>query len=163
MKAIQLEEPKHFRTIDIPEPPSGAVRIKIQACGICHSDSVTKEGLFPNIQYPRVPGHEVAGVIDAVGENVQGWKTGQRVGVVTVPALGEGQLELELGGEQNNRLALGPGGEQREIGLAQDQFLGAELGRVGDPGVGDGDVESAMALERVLHEAFEMGIVAVRS
>ncbi len=57
------------------------MRIKVQACGICHSDTVTKDGLFPGIQYPRVPGHEVIGVIDAVGPNVPRWKTGQRVGV----------------------------------------------------------------------------------
>jgi D-arabinose 1-dehydrogenase-like Zn-dependent alcohol dehydrogenase len=57
------------------------VRIKVLACGICHSDSVVKEGLFPNIKYPRVPGHEVAGVIDAVGPGVAGWPVGQRVGV----------------------------------------------------------------------------------
>jgi D-arabinose 1-dehydrogenase-like Zn-dependent alcohol dehydrogenase len=66
---------------DIPEPDAEQVRIKVQACGICHGDSVMKEGLFPGIQYPRVPGHEVAGIIDAVGENVTGWKSGQRVGV----------------------------------------------------------------------------------
>jgi D-arabinose 1-dehydrogenase-like Zn-dependent alcohol dehydrogenase len=65
----------------IPEPDAGWVRIKVHACGICHSDSVTKEGLFPGIQYPRVPGHEVAGVIDAVGSGVLGWKPGQKVGV----------------------------------------------------------------------------------
>ena len=65
----------------IPEPSAGWVRIKVQACGICHSDSLTKEGMFPGIQYPRVPGHEVAGVIDAVGAGVGGWQTGQRVGV----------------------------------------------------------------------------------
>lgn len=66
----------------IPEPGSGWVRIKVQACGICHSDTVTKDGLFPEIQYPRVPGHEVIGVIDAVGPNVPArWKSGQRVGV----------------------------------------------------------------------------------
>ncbi len=65
----------------IPVPSAGWVRIKVQACGICHSDSLTKEGMFPGIQYPRVPGHEVAGVIDAVGAGVGGWQTGQRVGV----------------------------------------------------------------------------------
>jgi D-arabinose 1-dehydrogenase-like Zn-dependent alcohol dehydrogenase len=65
----------------IPEPPAGAIRIKVQACGVCHSDSVTKEGLFPGIEYPRVAGHEVAGVIDAVGSGVAAWTTGQRVGV----------------------------------------------------------------------------------
>jgi len=67
---------------EVPEPGDSQVRIKVQACGICHGDSITKEGLFPGIQYPRVPGHEVAGVIDAVGKNVtEGWKQGQRVAV----------------------------------------------------------------------------------
>jgi D-arabinose 1-dehydrogenase-like Zn-dependent alcohol dehydrogenase len=66
---------------DIPEPGADQVRIKVQACGICHSDSMMKEGLFPGVTYPRVPGHEVAGVIDKVGEDVVEWKTGQRVGV----------------------------------------------------------------------------------
>src|SRR6266545_6192369 len=65
----------------IPEPGAGSVRIRVQACGICHSDSLTKEGTYPGIQYPRVPGHEVAGVIDAVGPGVVGWQPGQRVGV----------------------------------------------------------------------------------
>jgi alcohol dehydrogenase len=67
---------------EIPEPESGMVRMRVQACGICHSDEVTKQGLFPGIQYPRVPGHEVVGVIDAVGANVPPrWKAGERVGV----------------------------------------------------------------------------------
>ncbi len=68
-----------FETVDrdIPEPSGGQVRIKVQACGICHGDSITKQGLFPGIQYPRVPGHEVAGVIDEVGKDVIGWKPGQ--------------------------------------------------------------------------------------
>jgi len=65
----------------IPEPKAGWVRIKVEACGICHSDSLIKEGLWPGIQYPRVPGHEVIGVVDLVGEGVKGWKSGQRVGV----------------------------------------------------------------------------------
>jgi D-arabinose 1-dehydrogenase-like Zn-dependent alcohol dehydrogenase len=65
----------------IPEPPADWVRIKVQACGVCHSDSVVKEGLFPGIQYPRVPGHEVIGLVDAVGEGVSQFKVGQRVGV----------------------------------------------------------------------------------
>jgi D-arabinose 1-dehydrogenase-like Zn-dependent alcohol dehydrogenase len=67
---------------DVPEPESGMVRIKVQACGVCHSDQVTKEGQFPGIQYPRVPGHEVVGLIDAVGANVPPrWTIGERVGV----------------------------------------------------------------------------------
>ena len=65
----------------IPDPGSAAVRIKIHACGVCHSDSLTKEGGYPGLEYPRVPGHEVAGVIDAVGPGVVGWEVGQRVGV----------------------------------------------------------------------------------
>ena len=66
---------------EIPQPAAGLVRVKVEACGICHSDTMTKEGLFPGIQYPRVPGHEIAGVIDAVGAGVAGWAKGQRVGV----------------------------------------------------------------------------------
>ena len=65
----------------IPEPGAGSVRLKVEACGICHSDSVTKEGIWPGIQFPRAPGHEVAGVVDAVGAGVTGWSAGQRVGV----------------------------------------------------------------------------------
>jgi alcohol dehydrogenase len=66
---------------DIPEPDPGHVRIKVQACGICHSDTYTKDGLVPGIQYPRVPGHEVVGVIDALASGVPRWKVGQRVAV----------------------------------------------------------------------------------
>ena len=66
---------------ELPEPRPGTVRVKVQACGICHSDSVTVEGLLPGIQYPRVPGHEVVGVVDKVGDGVKGWKVGDRVGV----------------------------------------------------------------------------------
>jgi D-arabinose 1-dehydrogenase-like Zn-dependent alcohol dehydrogenase len=66
---------------DIPQPGPRQVRIKVSACGICHSDMLTKEGQWPGIKYPRVPGHEVAGVIDALGPNVIGWHAGQRVGV----------------------------------------------------------------------------------
>ena len=72
-----------FQIVDrtIPEPTAGHVRIKVQACGVCHSDVLTKEGLWPGIQYPRIPGHEVAGIIDKVGEGVSAWKQGQRIGV----------------------------------------------------------------------------------
>jgi D-arabinose 1-dehydrogenase-like Zn-dependent alcohol dehydrogenase len=66
---------------EIPDPEPGWVRIKVDACGVCHSDSLVKEGLWPGIQYPRVPGHEVIGVVDDVGEQVKPWKRGQRVGV----------------------------------------------------------------------------------
>src|SRR5215813_4673315 len=84
MRVVQVPRPKGpFEIVErpIPEPGAGTVRIKVQACGVCHSDTVTREGVFPNIQYPRVPGHEVAGVIDAVGPGTPGWAPGQRVGV----------------------------------------------------------------------------------
>jgi alcohol dehydrogenase len=84
MRAVQVPRaggPLEIVERDIPDPGPGFVRIKVQACGVCHSDTVTKDGLFPGIQYPRVPGHEVIGVIDAVGSGVPRWKTGQRVGV----------------------------------------------------------------------------------
>lgn len=66
---------------DIPEPGTGQVRIQAKACGICHSDVLTKEGLWPGVQYPRSPGHEIAGIVDAVGAGVTAWKKGQRVGL----------------------------------------------------------------------------------
>src|SRR5438552_5228368 len=84
MRAVQVARaggPFELVERDVPEPQPGWVRIKVQACGICHSDSLVKEGHWPGIQYPRVPGHEVAGVIDDVGSGVTGWKIGQRVGV----------------------------------------------------------------------------------
>jgi D-arabinose 1-dehydrogenase-like Zn-dependent alcohol dehydrogenase len=84
MRSIQVSKangPFEIVDRDILEPSEGQVRIKVQACGICHGDSVTKQGLFPGIQYPRVPGHEVAGVVDEVGKDVIEWKPGQRVAV----------------------------------------------------------------------------------
>src|ERR1700733_12517308 len=84
MRAVQVSRPKGPLEIverDIPEATAGTVRIKVQACGVCHSDSLTKEGLWPGLEYPRVPGHEVVGVIDAVGPNTPGWTVGERVGV----------------------------------------------------------------------------------
>jgi len=84
MKVAQVAKPRaDFEIVEraIPEPDAGYVRIKVQACGVCHSDVLTKDGLWPGIQYPRIPGHEVAGIIDEVGENVSVWKKGQRVGV----------------------------------------------------------------------------------
>src|SRR5499425_3270588 len=84
MKVAQVSKPRaDFQIIerDIPKPTSGQVRIKVQACGVCHSDVFTKEGSWPGIQYPRVPGHEVVGVIDALGAGVSAWKKGQRAGV----------------------------------------------------------------------------------
>lgn len=84
MKAARIPKPGADFQIaerDIPEPSDGHVRIKVRACGVCHSDVLTKEGLWPGIQYPRVPGHEVAGIIDELGAGVEPWTKGQRVGV----------------------------------------------------------------------------------
>ncbi len=84
MKAAQVPEPgADFQIVEreVPKPDAGHVRIKVQACGVCHSDALTKEGSWPGIQYPRVPGHEVVGVIDELGEGVSVWTKGQRAGV----------------------------------------------------------------------------------
>jgi len=84
MRAVQVSKPGgNFELVErnIPEPGRAQVRIKVEACGICHSDAAVKEGLWPGLQYPRVPGHEIAGRIDAVGADVANWKPGQRVGV----------------------------------------------------------------------------------
>src|SRR6202451_4613647 len=84
MKAAQIPKPGgDFQIVEreIPNPDAGQVRIKVQACGVCHSDVLTKEGAWPGIQYPRVPGHEVAGIIHELGDGVSAWKKGQRVGV----------------------------------------------------------------------------------
>jgi len=84
MKAAQIPKPgADFEIVqrEIPKPGPGEVRIKIQACGVCHSDVFTKEGSWPGIQYPRVPGHEVVGTIDELGAGVSGWKQEQRIGV----------------------------------------------------------------------------------
>jgi D-arabinose 1-dehydrogenase-like Zn-dependent alcohol dehydrogenase len=84
MKAAQISKAGgEFELVEreIPKPGAGHVLIKVQACGVCHSDVLTKEGLWPGIQFPRVPGHEVAGVIEELGEGVSGWTKGQRAGV----------------------------------------------------------------------------------
>jgi D-arabinose 1-dehydrogenase-like Zn-dependent alcohol dehydrogenase len=84
MRALQVTKPGGpFEMVerDIPQPGPREVRVKVQACGLCHSDSLTKEGHWPGITYPRVPGHEIAGVIDSVGSQVPRWQAGQRVGI----------------------------------------------------------------------------------
>ncbi len=84
MRAVQVKRPNSpLEMIErsIPEPGPRQARVKVQACGLCHSDSLTVMGVWPGIQYPRVPGHEIAGVIDAIGRDVPEWKAGQRVGV----------------------------------------------------------------------------------
>jgi D-arabinose 1-dehydrogenase-like Zn-dependent alcohol dehydrogenase len=84
MRAVQVARAGgtlDFVERDVPEPARGEVRVRVEACGVCHSDSFTVEGLMPGISFPRIPGHEIAGVIDAIGAGVVGWRTGQRVGV----------------------------------------------------------------------------------
>src|SRR5580658_6757277 len=84
MKAAQISKPgAGFQIVEreIPEPGAGLVRIMVNACGVCHSDALVVEGSWPGLPYPRVPGHEVAGVVDAVGAGVSEWKKGQRVGI----------------------------------------------------------------------------------
>jgi D-arabinose 1-dehydrogenase-like Zn-dependent alcohol dehydrogenase len=84
MRAVQVTKkggPLELVEREIPSPQPDQVLIKVEACGVCHSDSLTVEGSFPGITYPRIPGHEVAGVIDKIGANVQGWEVGQRVGI----------------------------------------------------------------------------------
>jgi D-arabinose 1-dehydrogenase-like Zn-dependent alcohol dehydrogenase len=84
MRAMVITEPHgrlQLQERDLPQPGRGEVRMRVGACGVCHSDVVTVEGLFPGIGYPRIPGHEVIGVIDALGPGVEGWQLGERVGV----------------------------------------------------------------------------------
>jgi D-arabinose 1-dehydrogenase-like Zn-dependent alcohol dehydrogenase len=84
MKVVQVVEPGgklELAERPIPEPRPGEVRIRIDACGVCHSDALVKDGAFPGLRYPAVPGHEVAGTVDAVGSGVEIWRPGQRVGV----------------------------------------------------------------------------------
>ena len=82
-KAVQATKPGALELVEKPivEPAFGQVRIRVEACGVCHSDALAVEGSFPGLTYPRVPGHEVIGKIEALGPGVQGWKEGQRVGV----------------------------------------------------------------------------------
>ena len=82
-KAVEVTAPGNLRIVErpIPEPDKGQVLIRVEACGICHTDSLTVEGQFPGLSFPRVPGHEVAGRIEAVGSGASAWSAGQRVGV----------------------------------------------------------------------------------
>jgi D-arabinose 1-dehydrogenase-like Zn-dependent alcohol dehydrogenase len=84
MRAVQVSEPGGaFELVEreIPEPAGGQARVRVQACGVCHSDSYAKDGGFPGVSFPIVPGHEIAGTVDALGHGVKGWEVGQRVGV----------------------------------------------------------------------------------
>jgi alcohol dehydrogenase/propanol-preferring alcohol dehydrogenase len=84
MRAIQVSKkggPLELVERELPQLGRGEVRVRVQACGVCHSDIIAKEGVLPSVPYPIIPGHEIAGVIDAVGEGVIGWSVGTRVGV----------------------------------------------------------------------------------
>src|SRR6266702_2269222 len=84
MKAVQVSKPNGpFEVVsrDVPDPGPGEIRIKVEACGVCHSDAMTRSGAYPGLTLPRIPGHEIAGRVDAVGANVTAWKAGERVGV----------------------------------------------------------------------------------
>jgi D-arabinose 1-dehydrogenase-like Zn-dependent alcohol dehydrogenase len=108
MKVAQVPAPgADFQIVEreIPDPDAGHVRIKVQACGVCHSDVLTKEGSWPGIQYPRVPGHEVVGVVDEVGAGVSVWTKGQGVG-------GLGHLGIQFANKFGYRVAaIGRGSE----------------------------------------------------
>ena len=79
-RAVEASAPGQLTLVERPlvEPGPGQVRIRVEAAGVCHTDSVTVEGTWPGIRFPRVPGHEIAGRIDAIGKGVEGWKVGQR-------------------------------------------------------------------------------------
>lgn len=84
MKAAVIEEAGGdfiIKDVDKPSPSANEILIKVEACGICHSDNFVKEGGFPGLEYPRIPGHEVVGIIEEIGKNVSKWEKGQRVGV----------------------------------------------------------------------------------
>ena len=84
MRAVQVAQSGGALELverEMPEPTQGEVRVRVEACGVCHSDSLTVEGQWPGLPFPRIPGHEIAGIIDAVGTGVVGWSAGQRVGV----------------------------------------------------------------------------------
>ncbi len=84
MKAVQVSKlngPFEVVSREVPEPAPGEIRIRVEACGVCHSDALTKTGVYPGLTLPRVPGHEIAGRVDAIGADVRAWKAGDRVGV----------------------------------------------------------------------------------
>ena len=84
MRAMVVHEakgPLKAEERDLPDPGAGEIRLRVEACGVCHSDAMTIEGLWPGIRYPRIPGHEVSGVVDAIGAGVHGWNVGARAGI----------------------------------------------------------------------------------
>jgi D-arabinose 1-dehydrogenase-like Zn-dependent alcohol dehydrogenase len=139
MRAVQIPAAgADFEMVerDIPVPGVGEVRIKVQACGVCHSDSFTKEGQWPGIEYPRIPGHEVVGRIDEVGPDTTGWRTGQRVGVGWHGGHDNTCLECRRGDFRNCQNAKVPGisydGGYQEYMLAPAEALVAMTDMLSD-------------------------------
>jgi D-arabinose 1-dehydrogenase-like Zn-dependent alcohol dehydrogenase len=139
MRAVQIPAAgADFEMVerDIPVPGVGEVRIKVQACGVCHSDSFTKEGQWPGIEYPRIPGHEVVGRIDEVGPDTSGWRTGQRVGVGWHGGHDNTCLECRRGDFRNCQNAKVPGisydGGYQEYMLAPAEALVAMTDMLSD-------------------------------
>jgi D-arabinose 1-dehydrogenase-like Zn-dependent alcohol dehydrogenase len=139
MKAVQIPKPgAEFQIVerDIPKPGVREVRIKVQACGVCHSDSFTKEGQWPGIAYPRVPGHEVVGKIDEIGLGISEWKLGQRVGVGWHGGHDNTCLQCQRGDFRNCRSLQVPGisydGGYQQYMLAPVEALVAMTDTLGD-------------------------------
>ena len=124
-KAIEVSAPNKFSEVRKPllDPGPNQVRIRVEACGVCHSDAATVEGLFP-ISWPRVPGHEVVGRIDALGSGVQGWAVGQRVGVGFLAGFC-GYCEFCRNGELVNCKNQGYTGVQQDGGYAESMIAKA--------------------------------------
>jgi D-arabinose 1-dehydrogenase-like Zn-dependent alcohol dehydrogenase len=164
MRVVQFPHPQGPLELverEIPEPGAGSVRIRVEACGICHSDSLTKEGLWPGLQYPRVPGHEVPGVIDAVGPGVAGWQTGQRVGVGWHGGhCGLGHLGVQFAAKMGFKTVAIARGQDKEplarrLGAwhyidSQTQDAAAELTRLGGARVILATVTSGKAMRAVV-------------
>ena len=118
MKVVEVAEANApFRVVErpIPDPRPGEVRIRVEACGICHSDMYAKTGTFPGIAYPRIPGHEVAGVIDALGAGVTGWRPGQRVGVGWLAGSCGRCVACRRGGASQHRHSTGTGHRRDDV------------------------------------------------
>jgi D-arabinose 1-dehydrogenase-like Zn-dependent alcohol dehydrogenase len=146
MKAVQIPKPgADFEIVEreIPKPAAGQVRVKVLACGVCHSDVFTKEGQWPGIQYPRVPGHEVVGVIDELGVGVSEWKKGQRIGVGWHGGHDNTCLECRRGDFRNCRNLTIPG---ISYDGGYQQYMVAPVEALASMPVGLNDAEAAPLL-----------------
>ena len=129
MRVVQVGKakgPLELVEREIPEPGAGQVRIKVQACGVCHSDVYTKEGLFPGIDYPRVPGHEVAGIVDALGAGVAGWRVGERAGVGWHDEVAQGRCQWAGVSGANRRI--NSGSASRTLDHVSQRYWGGVCG-----------------------------------